>query len=133
MKRHFKNIDLGRKPSRRTANLARSMRMTLTRLSLVFYLQVQNARPARVGERKVRLCMYNDRLFFIYLYQGPVELMTNAMESLGTTDAEPEEENEELTGLVVLQLKKKDQVCQRHIQQLFIRGEQVALVSVLPV
>ncbi len=61
--------------------------------------------------------------------------MTNAMESLGTTDAKPEEEeeNEELTGLVVLQLKKKDQVCQRHIQQLFIRGEQVALVSVLPV
>ena len=80
--------------------------------------------------------MYNDRLFFYsIIYQGPVELMTNAMESLGTTDAKPEEEeeNEELTGLVVLQLKKKDQVCQRHIQQLFIRGEQVALVSVLPV
>jgi len=37
-----------------------------------------------------------------------------------------------LTGTVVKQIHRRHELCQRHISQLFIRGEQVALVAVLP-
>lgn len=40
-----------------------------------------------------------------------------------------------LTGLAIQRkpIDRKHELCQRHIQQIFIRGEQVALVAVLPV
>lgn len=51
-----------------------------------------------------------------------------------------EEQVHELTGSIVIhradkgiRRRRNEEVCQRHIQQLFIRGEQVAFVSILAV
>ena len=37
-----------------------------------------------------------------------------------------------LTGVTIQQIRRRHEICQRHVPQLFIRGEQVAMVAVLP-
>nr|CAH0100891.1 unnamed protein product [Daphnia galeata] len=84
---------------------------------------------------------------------GPVDHITDVLNSLTTSSDESHQvkaKNESstvasaansnqrkpdpLTGLAVQRqpIDRKQELCQRHVQQLFIRGEQVALVAVLP-
>ena len=88
-----------------------------------------------------------------YFRPGPVDHITDALNSLTTSSDEShqvKDKNESstvasaanrnqrkpdpLTGLAVQRqpIDRKQELCQRHVQQLFIRGEQVALVAVLP-
>ncbi|XP_057366420.1 U7 snRNA-associated Sm-like protein LSm11 [Daphnia carinata] len=77
---------------------------------------------------------------------GPVDHITEALGSLTTCSASGSQESsaaalpnrrkpDPLTGLAIQckPIDRKQELCQRHIQQIFIRGEQVALVAVLPV
>jgi len=80
---------------------------------------------------------------------GPVDHITEALGSLTTSGDDSKEKekipssapgssnrrkNDPLTGSAVQRqpIDRREELCQRHVQQLFIRGEQVALVSVLP-
>jgi hypothetical protein len=88
-----------------------------------------------------------------YFRPGPVDHITDVLNSLTTSSDESHQvkaKNESstvasaansnqrkpdpLTGLAVQRqpIDRKQELCQRHVQQLFIRGEQVALVAVLP-
>lgn len=95
-------------------------------------------------------------LSLVVVVIGPVDHITTAFESLKTSDESDEQKMQQqqfmssdrpseairkeplarrpdsLTGLSIQQVHRKHELCQRHIQQLFIRGEQVALVAVLP-
>ncbi|XP_045031078.1 U7 snRNA-associated Sm-like protein LSm11 isoform X2 [Daphnia magna] len=77
---------------------------------------------------------------------GPVDHITEALGSLTTCSASGSQgpsgaalpnrrKPDPLTGLAIQckPIDRKQELCQRHIQQIFIRGEQVALVAVLPV
>ena len=91
-------------------------------------------------DRRFRLLL----IIFSFCFPGPVDHITEALGSLttasgesGETTLEPQSEAlprrpDPLTGLTIQQVHRKQELCQRHIQQLFIRGEQVALVAVLP-
>ena len=91
-------------------------------------------------DRRFRLLV----IIFSFCFPGPVDHITEALGSLttasgesGETTLEPQSESlprrpDPLTGLTIQQVHRKQELCQRHIQQLFIRGEQVALVAVLP-
>ena len=98
---------------------------------------------------------FNSHFIFCVTYfrPGPVDHITDALNSLTTSSDESHQvkaKNESstvasaanrnqrkpdpLTGLAVQRqpIDRKQELCQRHVQQLFIRGEQVALVAVLP-
>lgn len=93
-------------------------------------------------------CLPNLNFFFFifYSYTGPVDHITEALGSLTTCSASGSQgpsgaalpnrrKPDPLTGLAIQckPIDRKQELCQRHIQQIFIRGEQVALVAVLPV
>lgn len=93
---------------------------------------------------------------YLCLYSGPVDHITTALESLTATGGSEETDKasstdrpsgtegaaenidslprkaDPLTGLIIQQVHRKKELCQRHIEQLFIRGEQVALVALFP-
>lgn len=96
--------------------------------------------------------------FFVWSIAGGVDHIADALGSLKTSDDADGEERgsmprtittqwrpvgaratpplerppDPLTGASVQQVRRRHEVCQRHVQQLFIRGEQVAMVAVLP-
>jgi len=89
------------------------------------------------------------RFLFIFNKKGPVDHITTAMELLlhdeGDDDGDdvdgPPGEEEEKTKTKKKKKKKRrnatgggggEELCQRHVQQLFVRGEQVVLVAVSP-
>lgn len=112
--------------------------------------QVESSRFFPAGD-PVPLSVLTLTDFCCLPFQGPVELIAEAFQSLNTVEAdeeketeeapppppsekeEEEEEEEDLTGLVVIRRTgRTTEECQRHVQQLFIRGEQIALVAVVP-
>jgi hypothetical protein len=85
-------------------------------------------------------------VLFVFFRSGPVDHITEALGSLTTSSDDSKDKipsapgpsnqrkSDPLTGLAVQRqpIDRREELCQRHVQQLFIRGEQVALVSVLP-
>lgn len=70
-----------------------------------------------------------------------VDEPTQSPPRVSTTDWRPvvgrstpplERRADPLTGATIQQVRRRHEICRRHVQQLFVRGEQVALVAVLP-
>lgn len=63
---------------------------------------------------------------------NPRKITTEWRPIVGRSTPPLEQGPDPLTGLTVIKVQRRHEICQRHVQQLFIRGEQVAIVAVLP-